>query len=221
MAKRLSFKEKNEIVIGFTQGKSIDQLSIEFECTKSTVSRNLKVSLGDEKYKKIIFQNKKNDHFSNGKEKKNVSKKNNNNTTVKNNELSTEHIEKEELIQFTPFTEIIPLNYEIENARQKDYASIPISDIDFPKIVYMIVDKNIELEIKYLKDYPDWKFLSEDELSRKTIEIYNDLKLAKRFCKKEQKVIKVPNTDVFRIVAPLLLSRGISRIVNADNLIAL
>ena len=48
-----------------------------------------------------------------------------------------------------------------------------------------------------------------------------DLQKAKRMCNKEQKVIKVPNTDVFKIVAPLLISRGISRIVNDDKLIAL
>ena len=88
-------------------------------------------------------------------------------------------------------------------------------------MVYMIVDKNIELEIKYLKEYPDWQFLSQEELNRKTIEIYFDLKIARRFCNKEQKVIKVPNTEVFKIVAPLLLNRGISRIVSADKLIAL
>ena len=70
-------------------------------------------------------------------------------------------------------------------------------------------------------EYPDWQFLSQDELNRKTIEIYQDLKNAKRFCNKEEKVIKVPNSDVFKIVAPLLLSKGISRIVSSDKLIAL
>ena len=85
----------------------------------------------------------------------------------------------------------------------------------------MIVDKKIELQIKYLYDYPDWQFLAKDELNRKTIEIFLDLKNAKRFCNKEQKVIKIPNTKIFKIVAPLLLSRGISRIVSEDKLIAL
>ena len=85
----------------------------------------------------------------------------------------------------------------------------------------MIVDKKIELETKYLKDYPNWQFLSNDELERKTIEIFEDLKIAKRSCNKEQRVIKVPNTEVFKIVSPFLLSRGISRIVSDDKLIAL
>ena len=117
--------------------------------------------------------------------------------------------------------EIAPLNYEIDSASQKDLSSVPICDVDFPNIVYMIVDEKIELEIKYLQEYANWQFLSEEELKRNTIEIYLDLKIAKRYCKKQQKVIKVPNTDVFKIVAPILIKKGISRIVSQDKLIAL
>ena len=121
----------------------------------------------------------------------------------------------------THFMELAPLDCEIENTPQKDLSSVPIHEVDFPKVVFMIVDKKIELEIKYLKEHPNWQFLSQDELNRKTIEIYEDLKVAKRFCNKEQKVIKVPNTKVFKIVAPLLISKGISRIISDDKLIAL
>ena len=61
----------------------------------------------------------------------------------------------------------------------------------------MIVDSKIELIIKLLKDYPEWEFLPEDDLKRKTIKIYYDLNKAKRNCR-DQKVIKVPNTNVFK-----------------------
>ena len=44
----------------------------------------------------------------------------------------------------------------------------------------MIVDKKIELEIKLLKEYSEWEFLSSNELNRKTIRIYLDIKNAKR-----------------------------------------
>ena len=30
----------------------------------------------------------------------------------------------------------------------------------------MVVDKKIELETKYLKEYPEWEFLSQEELER-------------------------------------------------------
>ena len=85
----------------------------------------------------------------------------------------------------------------------------------------MIVSKNIELEIKLLSDYPEWEFLPNEDLKRKTIEIYFDLKIAKRNCSKEQKVINVPSTDVFRISSSILISKGISRIIAAEKLIAL
>ena len=113
------------------------------------------------------------------------------------------------------------MNCEIESTNQKDLSSRSIEEISFPNLVYMIVDKKIELEIKLLKEYPDWRFLSKEDLNRKTIAIYYDLKSAKRLCTKDQRVIKVPNTNVFKIVAPLLISRGITRIISEDKLIAL
>ncbi len=224
MAKRLSKKEIEEIVKSFTLGKNIDDLSTEFDCTKLTISRNLKKNLGDQKFKKILDNNKLLINILDT-QKTNISLENKNNLNKYNENFHQEKIisnnKEEEFSSQTPFIEIAPLDYEIETTPQKDLTSIPISEIEFPKIVYMIVDKKIELETKYLKDYPDWQFLSLDELNRKTIEIYIDLRNAKRVCNKEQKVIKVPNTEVFRIVAPILLSRGISRIVNSDQLISL
>ena len=214
MAKRLSKKQKEEIIKLFTIGKTIEELSLEFDCTKLTISRNLKKNLGEQKFKELITKEKfKNQNIDN-KNKSNTSKDTNNEKFAQENKI-------EEFTSITPFVEITPLDFEIESVPQKDLSSIPISEIQFPKLVFMIVDKKIELETKFLKDFPDWKFLSQEDLNRKTIQIFEDLKNAKRICTKDQKVIKVPNTNVFRIVAPLLLSRGISRIVTEDKLIAL
>ena len=216
LAKRLSDKEKKEIIKFFTIGKTIEELSEEFKCTKLTISRNLKKYLGEKKFKELFDLNKSS--IPQGLEsKKNISDFDKTNSDSQNVESSF----ASESFPINPFIEITPLNYEIDNSPQKDLSSVPISEVEFPKNVYIIVDKKIELQTKYLKDYPDWQFLSKDELNRKTIEIYADLKIAKRFCNKEEKVIKVPNTGVFKIVAPLLLSRGISRIVSAEKLISL
>ena len=216
MAKRLSEKDKKEISRLFIDGTNVDQIAELFNCTKLTISRNLKKFIGEEKFK-LIKKNTKSLLKDEVIDKDERSYQSDKNSFVKKN---TENLEQE----FSPlasFVEITPLDYQIENTSQKDFSSIPLSEVVFQKIVYMIVDNKIELEIKHLKDFPDWQFLSKDELNRKTIEIYDDLKNAKRFCKKEQKVIKVPNTNVFKIVAPILLQRGISRIINNDKLIAL
>ncbi len=227
MAKRLSVKQKEDILSRFADGETIDVLSNEYSCSKLTISRNLKKILGEKEYKKILIRNESKNSSSTKKVRISKNKvKNNLQKDVTDEQLSNKkEINNEEQIQdsfqFTPFTEIIPLDQEIDNVEQKDLSSIPISDIDFPETVYMIVDKTIELETKLLKDYPDWHFLSNSDLNRKTIEIYLDLKIAKRFCNKDQKVIKVPNPNVFNIVAPILISKGISRIVTSENLIAL
>ena len=132
-----------------------------------------------------------------------------------------ENISNSDFVPVDSFLEIAPLDYEMDNSSRKELSSVSISDIDFPKIAYMVVNKKIELEIKLLKDFPEWEFLPHNDLNRKTIEIFFDLNLAKRSCNKEQKVLKIPNTDVFRIAAPVLLEKGISRIICAENLIAL
>ena len=226
MAKRLTKKQKDEIIKSFTNGKTVEFLSQIFSCTKLTIIRNLKSSLGESTYKELLNNKEAKSDFLNEESKNTKDLKIELNLEVSGKDLSDLKKDNEKLneVDFLPlssFLKITPIDYEIDNAPRKELSSVPISEIDFPKIVYMIVDKNIELEIKLLKDYPEWNFLPLEDLNRKTIEIYHDLKIAKRFCNKEQKVIKVPNTNVFRIAAALLLSRGISRIICAEKLIAL
>ncbi len=227
MTKRLTEKQKIEIAEYFKNGKTIHALSDKFNCTTSTITRNLKKILGELIFKEFVEKNKNVDEL-NTLLKKDKKRK-------KDFDLKKDGLENEISVDLTlddnqsennnfsdsEFIEISPLHYEIENVPRKEFSSVPIKEIEFPKTVYIIVDKNIELEIKLLKDYPEWEFLPNEDLQRKTIEIHCDLKLAKRACRKEQKIIKVPNTDVFRIVSPILISRGISRIVSAEKLIAL
>ena len=221
MARRLTDKEKREIINDFIHGKNLKELAKNFNCTKLTICRNLKKNLGEKSYEDILKNN--NSDYSDPRKEKLTNQILEKGTRDLNLSQESKFIvdNESEIISETPFIEIAPLNHEIDNIPQKDLSSVPISDVELPDIVYMVVDKKIELEIKLLKDYPDWQFLSQNELNRKTIEIFFDLKVAKKQSSKEQKVIKVPNTDVFRIVAPILLSRGISRIVSKDTLIAL
>ena len=212
MAKKLSEIQKKEIKELFLMGKSISELANLFEFSTQTITRQLKIIFDENEFrmlkKKILTQNK-NIKFSDKKFDADKSIENDISLNLNNS------------AQEQTFFEVLPVLNGINLDHQKDLTSVPISDADFPKIVYMIVDKKIELVIKLLKDYPEWDFLSDYDLNRKTIEIFFDLKIAKRQCNKDQKVIKVPNTEVFKIVAPILLSRGISRIISTDRLIAL
>ena len=214
MAKRISEKQKQEIVDEFVKKKSLEEISENFQFTKLTIIRNLKKILGEKKYDELLELTKSSVLSQSSKNIKH--QKLSDTTTQKNFDESSKDSGLEDV-----FLEIAPLNLEIDNLPQKDLSSISILDVELPKTVYMVVDKEIELETKLLKEYTQWNFLSEEDLSRNTIEIFNDIKSAKRSSKKDQKVIKVPNSNVFKITASILKSRGISRIVSSELLIAL
>ena len=222
MAKRLTEKQKEEIKINFLANQSVEFLSEKFNCTKTTIIRNLKKSLGEKKYKEILNRlneplDIEGENFLENDNKQTFEE----NIIKKTDDTSIGISNEDKTSPFESFIEITPLDHDFEDVSQKDISSIPLSEIKLPNMVFLIVKKEIELETKYLKDYPEWQFLPQNDLQRKTIEIHFDLKTAKRICNKDQKVIKVPNTDVFRIVAPILMSRGISRIVTAENLISI
>ena len=191
-----------KIVDSFLNGVNIQEISIKYDLSPTTISKKLKLNLTQKKTNEI-----KNIH-----QDKNLLKEQN---VISHQELPSVSYEES-------FFEIVPIINEIEEfEKQKDLSSEPIKDVKLPKIVYMLVDKKIELIPKFLRDYPEWDFLPEEDLNRKTIEIFTDLKEAKRRCKREEKVIKVPNPNVFNIVAPILISKGISRLISDDKLISL
>ena len=215
MAKRISEKEKKQIIDDFIKNKTLEEISEKFNFTKLTITRHLKKSLGDEKYaelNKIRKGTKISSIHQDFDDKKLLD------SQIKS--VSEDFIRNDFLPENT-FFEIATLNVDINNESQRDFSSVSITEVDLPKVVYMIVDKQVELETKLLKEYIEWNFLPEEDLKRNTIEIFYDLKTAKRSVKKEQRVIKIPNSYVFNITAPILRARGISRIVSSKQLIAL
>ena len=215
MAKRISENEKTEIIDDFVKNKTLEEISEKFNFTKVTITRHLKRSLGEKKFNDL---NKITKNVKNSKQEQNLDYSN---TSHDNLEKTSEGLISDYYFDESTFLEIAPLNLDIDNKPQQDLSSVSIKEVDLPKVVYMIVEKQIELKTKLLKEYVEWNFLPEKDLVRNTIEIFYDLKSAKKSTKKEQKIIKVPNSDVFKITAPILLSRGISRIVSSDVLIAL
>ena len=224
MPKRLNEIQKKEISKRFLNGETLDFLADKYGFTKLTILKHIKKSIGTELFNNLNKNIKTTDKNKLSGEKlkmHNISqeiKKDNQNFEK---EQIDQKFKKNNFIENSPFMELVPLDLDIDNTKRKDLSSIPISEIDFPGIVYMIVDKKVELEVKKLKDYPEWHFLPEEDLEIKTIEIYFDLKVAKRDCKKDQKVLKVPNPNVFKIASRVMLSRGIARIICDKQLISL
>ena len=216
MIKKVSASQKEEISSLFVNGVNITEISQKFGFSSSTITRQLQKYFGKERFLEIKNSKK------NSQNNTNIHKLKTEITLDNNNPISIEETSLENnLSEVSSFFEIPPLAQDIEFDLQKEISSIHISEVSLPKMVYMIVSKNIELESRNLYEFPEWSFLPQEDLNRKVIKIYAELKNAKRECKKDQKVIKVPNSNVFGIASSFLLAKGISRIISETQLISL
>ena len=188
MPKRLNDIQKKEITKKFLNGETPDFLADKFGYTKLTILKHIKESIGKELFYNLNKSRKQTDDVL-SEEKTNiknvVKEKKQDNRNFQEDSID-QNLNENNFLENSSFMELVPLDVDIDNTKRKDLSTIPISQIDFPEMVYIIVDKKIELEIKLLKDYPEWHFLPEEDLQIKTIEIYFDLKRAKRDCKKDQ-----------------------------------
>ena len=217
MAKRLSKLQKEQILEDYRKGKSLDFLSQKFGFTKITISRNIKKILSLDKLDKKENINISLDNKSNESKRDLLFNEDKKNIEDINNKILDKRID----IANNQFYEIAPIEHNINENSQKDLSSLPIKSVELPKVVYMIVDKQIDLCIKSLRDYPDWNFLPDEDLNRLTLEIFSDQKYAKQACTKNQKLIKVPNPNVFLIASKPLKKKGISRIIFDKLLLSL
>ena len=216
MIKKVSASQKEEISSLFVNGVNITEISQKFGFSSSTITRQLQKYFGKERFLEIKNSKK------NSQNNTNIHKLKAEITLDNNNPISIEETSLENnLSEVSSFFEIPPLAQDIEFDLQKEISSIHISEVSLPQMVYMIVSKNIELESRNLYEFPEWSFLPQEDLNRKVIKIYEELKNAKRECKKDQKVIKVPNSNVFGIASSFLVAKGISRIISETQLISL
>ena len=120
------------------------------------------------------------------------------------------------------FEEIEPLisNFDFDiDKKNLDFEILNYESL--PESVYMIVDKKVELDLQSISDLPEWSFLPENELKRNAILLFSNQRSAKRSCSRNQRVIKIPNTNVFKLSKSYLVSKGITRLILEDSIIAL
>ncbi len=120
------------------------------------------------------------------------------------------------------FEEIAPLVSGFDFDLKKQKLDFEILDYEcLPESVYMIVDKKVELELQLISDLPEWSFLPDNELQRKAILLFANQRSAKRMCSRNQRVIKIPNTSIFKLSQSYLIAKGITRLILEDSIIGL
>ncbi len=230
MGNRLTKELKEEIVKGFQAGKPSTKLAKDYACTPATIIRVVKASLTEDEYLKLKNSNSKRKSLAKNKkpvDDKNINKKvpeslGDKNQPVENLTLNVDtDFPVLESTNLHVFTEIAPLNSDNSWDHQKEVACIPINSCEMPKILYMVVDKKVELESRQLKEFAEWEFLPDEDQNRYVIPLFSSQREAKKICSKNQRVLKVPDSKLFILSAPYLLKKGITRLILDDSIIAL
>ncbi len=98
----------------------------------------------------------------------------------------------------------------------------PLSQATLPRTCYIVIDKFAELIVRPLKDFADLGQISSEEIQQRTLPIFDNHRVAKRFSnQRTQRVIKVPDSRVFYKTTQQLRLKGITRLLVDGNIYSL
>ena len=90
---------------------------------------------------------------------------------------------------------------------------LPLKAAAFPKTCYLVIDRSAELITRPLKDFAQLGKIPSEEYQQKTLPVFDNHKVAKRFSNRSQRVIKVPDGRIFQKASNYLQAKGITRIL--------
>ena len=119
------------------------------------------------------------------------------------------------------FHEIAVLPVDLPQVTTQQVICRPFASELLPDSVYMLVDKTVELDPRPLSEFPELGLSDPSEQQRQALCLFASPRAAKRQCGRNQRVIKVPHTQVFEQTTSYLLARGITHLVVEGSLFAL
>ncbi|HAG80511.1 MAG TPA: hypothetical protein DCL61_04900 [Cyanobacteria bacterium UBA12227] len=90
---------------------------------------------------------------------------------------------------------------------------LPLSEASLPKICYLVVDRSAELVARPLREFSDLGRIPVEEVQQKTLPIFDNHRVAKRFSNRSQRVIKVPDGQMLQKTCSHLKAKGITRLL--------
>jgi transposase-like protein len=90
---------------------------------------------------------------------------------------------------------------------------LPLSAAHLPKTCYLVIDRASELITRPLKDFGDLGQIPSLETLQKTLPVFDNHRVAKRFSTKRDRVIKVPDSKMLHKASTHLQAKGITRLL--------
>lgn len=90
---------------------------------------------------------------------------------------------------------------------------LPLSIAHLPKTCYLVIDRASELITRPLKDFGDLGQIPSIETQQRTLPVFDNHRVAKRFSTKRDRVIKVPDSKMLHKARTHLQAKGITRLL--------
>jgi transposase-like protein len=90
---------------------------------------------------------------------------------------------------------------------------LPLSVAHLPRTCYLVIDRSAELITRPLKDFGDLGLIPTIETQQKTLPVFDNHRVAKRFSTKRDRVIKVPDSRMLHKASTHLQAKGITRLL--------
>jgi transposase-like protein len=96
---------------------------------------------------------------------------------------------------------------------ERDHLTVlPLADAAIPKVFYLVVDRGAELIAPPLREFGELGEMSSAEAENRTLPMFDNHRVAKRFSNvRTQRVIKVPDNQLFYKTTRHLSAKGIKR----------
>jgi transposase-like protein len=98
---------------------------------------------------------------------------------------------------------------------------MPLSDAVFPKTCYLVIDRTAELVTRPLKDFGELGQIPVHEIQARTLPVFDNHRIARRFSHRTQRIIKVPNGEMIKATSAQLSAKGITRLLVNGRIYAL
>ncbi len=109
-----------------------------------------------------------------------------------------------------------PIDSEIFTPKTKNHSIVqvlPLSTAQIPKICYLVIDRAAELIARPLKDFSDLGKIPAEEVLQRTLPVFDNHRVARRFSNRAQRVIKVPDGRMLQKAGTHLQAKGITRLL--------
>jgi len=90
---------------------------------------------------------------------------------------------------------------------------LPLSEANLPKTCYLVIDRASELITRPLRDFGDLGQIPDQEDQQKTLPVFDNHRVARRFSTKRDRVIKVPDSRMLQKARSHLQAKGITRLL--------